>query len=490
MTSILNPTELKQQRRLLVIWCITFLIIFPFLISLGLMMRMNQGGLADLPPNTFYSYMTMHGLGMAGILFSITLGAANYLISSRYVKLKIGFQYFVYFLILIGFLTLIFATIIGGFAAGWYVLYPLPFIGASWPAWSTALTTVSLIVLGVAWLLGSMHVLLALAKRYGGFSRLMGWNYIVGKTPDEPLPPMAMIATVALVPAVLSFLSAAVFLVMFLFQYFEPSLAFDPLFMKNMIFFFGHVIVNITMYLAVGWVYTLLPEYSKRDWGVDRIFAISWNGSFIFIIFAYLHHLYMDFAQPSGLQFAGQIASYLSAVPVTVVTMFGVIGQLYHSKVKWTMVPFVFLLGTMGWAIGGFAALVDSTIYVNKVLHNTLWVPAHFHTYMLAGVVLYIFGFLYYFSTPEAERKTENYSKLGIWIYLIGVYGFLLMFYLGGMNSVPRRYDKYVGITVGDVQSTGMLLARIAAYFVMAILAGLLVMYVSLITRIAKKFNE
>ena len=41
-------------------------------------------------------------------------------------------------------------------------------------------------------------------------------------------------------------------------------------------------------------------------------------------------------------------------------------------------------------AVGGVAAVIDSTVAVNLVFHNTLWVPAHFHTYYLMGVVFMV----------------------------------------------------------------------------------------------------
>lgn len=486
----ISDIEKKKHKKLMLVWCITFLILFPLLILLGLTMRLNQGDVIKLDPGTFYALMTLHGLGMAGVLFSFTLAGLHYLIGTRYAKVSISLGYTLYFLILFGTIGLAVATLIGKFAAGWYLLYPLTFKGTSWESWATALSLVSLIVLGVAWLIGSTHIVHVLAKKYGGIVNTMGWQYFKKEKPSEELPSIALISTISLVPAILSFIVGAVFLILNLLQHFEPSLMFDPLLLKNLVFFFGHTLVNVTMYCAVGWVYCLLPEYTKRDWGVNKVVAISWNGSFFFIMFAYFHHLYMDFSQPTSIQYAGQIASYLSALPATVVTMFGIIAQLYHSKIKWSIIPMAFLLGMGGWAIGGFAALVDTTISINKVLHNTLWVPAHFHTYMLMGVVLFIFGFLYYLAYAEQEVKQDPKQGLGFWIFIIGAYGFLIMFYLGGMHSVPRRYDSYNGISVGKVHQNGAMFAETASVFISILLIGLLIMYITLISRLIKSKNK
>lgn len=486
----INAVEKKRQRKLGVVWCVTFLVLFPLLIVLGLTMRLNQGEMIKLSTGKFYAVMTLHGLGMASVLFSFSLGAISYLIATRYAKLSLAVGYFVYVLFLIGIFGLTIATLMGNFGAGWYVLYPLPFVGTNWPKWSTGLSIISLIILGVTWLIGCLHVLYALAKNYGGIARIFALQYYKKKKPEKELPPIVLISTTSLIPGVLAYLAGAVFLIMYLMQYFEPSLTFNPLLVKNLDFFFGHTLVNITMYIAVGWVYTLLPEFTGREWKLNTVTVIGWNATFIFIIFAYFHHLYMDFVQPLPLQYAGQVISYLSAIPATAVTLFGVIAQFYHSRVKWTIIPEMFLFGGMGWAVGGFAAVVDSTIAVNKVFHNTLWVPAHFHTYLLMGVVPFILAFLYYFICAKEDPAKDRHARIGFWLFILGAYGFLLMFYLGGMYSIPRRFSDYAGIGLNSVHQIGEHLAEIAVIFISLLLIGLLLMYVTIFINLFNKNNR
>jgi len=483
----LNPSEYKQQRKLMVLWSLTLLVLFPLLIVLGLIMRLNQGGVLHLPLNTFYAVMTLHGLGMAGLLFSFSLAGLHYLVGTRYARTSVKLGYFVFGGVVAGVVGLAVATLVGGFAAGWYLLYPLPFKGASWAAWTSGLTFVSLLILGLAWLVGCVHVVRALAGEYGGFFRLMGWRYLRAQEPAEELPPLALISVVSLVPGILAWIAGAVFLVMFFFQLFEPSLEFDALALKNLLFFFGHTLVNITIYCAVGWVYTLFPKFSGRAWKLTKVTVIAWNATFFFIIFAYFHHLYMDFAQPVSVQITGQIVSYFSAVPATAVTIFGVIAQVYHSKIKWGVIPLSFFFGALGWALGGVAAVVDSTIAVNKVLHNTLWVPAHFHTYMLMGVVLFILGFLYDLAFSEGGKDNGPRAGFGFWAFVTGAYGFLLMFYLGGMNSIPRRFAEYSTMGIASSHAIGALLARVAAGFVVLALIGIVTMGFSLGRRLLRE---
>lgn len=210
---------------------------------------------------------------------------------------------------------------------------------------------------------------------------------------------------------------------------------------------------------------------------MNRLVAIAWNATLLFVLFAYFHHLYMDFAQPKGLQIFGQVASYGSSVPATAVTIFGVGSQLYRSGIRWSFTPLAFATGIVGWAIGGVAAVVDSTIAVNSLFHNTLWVPAHFHTYFLVGYVLMLLGFLNHIRQSWSERLAIG----GLITMLAGGYGFLLMFYLGGMAGVPRRFASYSAISFGSIAHTGATLASYAAAFASVFLLGTLILCFSLV---------
>ncbi len=487
----LTIKEKKQQKKLINIWVITFLLAFPLLITLGLLMRLSQGEVTETSPIDFYMYMTLHGLGMIGVLFSFAFAGLWYLVSTRFVKLNHKLGYFIYILILIGLIGLTIATLIGKYGPGWYMLYPLPFINTFWKDWATILATLSLIVMGVAWLIGILHVLSAMAKEYGGFSNLLGWQYLKkGKEAKKELPPLIMITTIALIPGIFAVIAAAILLILFLMQVFEPSLSFDALMMKNLVMFFGHIVANITMYCAVGWVYHILPEFTGRKITTNKVLVYSWNATFFLIVFAFFHHMYMDFVQPLPFQILGQLASYASPIPATAITMFTVISQLYKSKVNWGEVPLMFLIGVAGWAIGGFAAVVDSTIAFNSVLHNTLWVPAHFHTYMLMGVIPFILAFLFYITSSKNNVNGSLFTKLGFWIFTIGSYAFLLMFYLGGVKSIPRRYSSYAGVQLEQVSDIGKQLAHYASYMVYVLLLGLLLMYISIFMRLISKKSE
>ncbi len=113
---------------------------------------------------------------------------------------------------------------------------------------------------------------------------------------------------------------------------------------------------------------------------------------------------------------------------------------------RWTLPPTLLYLGVMGWAIGGVAAVIDSTVMVNSRFHNTLWVPAHFHTYYVMGVVLMILGAVFHVAADLSKLpESRPLTRAIVTTVGVGGYGFLLMFYLAGVAGVPRRYRRLPG---------------------------------------------
>jgi len=150
-----------------------------------------------------------------------------------------------------------------------------------------------------------------------------------------------------------------------------------------------------------------------------------------------------------------------------------VIAQVYRSGMAWRFVPLCLCLGIVGWVIGGFAAVVDSTIAVNFAYHNTLCVPGHFHAYYLVGYFLMLWGFLYEFSGAVSDR----FGKAGLALILVGGYGFLLMFFLGGALGVPRRFAAYGSIPIPSLAANSERMASVASAFIVLLIIGLLAIF-------------
>ena len=471
MTPTANADLYSQQlTRVTLTWVLTALVLFPILAVLGLLMRVLQAGFfAATPPEWFYAVMTLHGLGMVGLWFVAGMAGVCVLMAS-YARPTIAVSWIAYAATLIGVVLLIAATLIGRLGVGWYFLYPLPFhSGGTWPSWATAFLFAALGIMGVGWTLWAGDLLLAIAKRYR-LSDALGWQYLRGGTTPE-VPPLVIITTVSAIGVLAGLVAAVVVLTLVAVEQFATGVANDALLIKNLTFYFGHMLVNITMYFGVGMVYEIMPAYTGRPWKSNALVAGSWNLVLFLVMFAYLHHLYMDFAQPEWLQVTGQLASYLISVPAAVVTIFSTLALVYGSNMQWKLPSVMLYLGVMGWAIGGVAAVIDSTVTVNSRFHNTLWVPAHFHTYYVMGVVLMILGAVFHLATALSKLPERiQLTRAIVTTVGVGGYGFLLMFYLAGVAGVPRRYAAYPAEA-----AQGIFYAKLSLAFIAVLLGGALI---------------
>ena len=434
--------ESLKTRKITSVWIVIVLALFIVAIILGILMRLNQGTIIQQSPVTFYGNMTTHGLTMIGIWFVAGMAAVNYLME-RYVKTSYGVNLFALICTIIGVLMLWSSTFIGHFHAGWTFLYPLPF-KVAWAQWATPVFLSSLVVLGVGWLVWSVSLMSQILKKYT-LSQAFAWQHFK-KNPAVETPPFILITMVTLVGVIACLLAAVLLLVLLFAEYFSNgSFVNDALLLKNLTYFFGHTIANEMLYLGLAVIYELFAEVSGRPkWKTTWYVAVAWNLSLVFILTAFFHHLYMDFVQPEGLQIVGQLASYLASLPAAGVTVFSILVAVYRTKINWSLTNLLFFIGVAGWVIGGLGAVIDATISNNFVLHNTLWVPAHFHTYNAMGNVLFSLGFFHWFAHKfDVGFNIDKNAMLKLTLILFGGIGFLLAFYIGGADSIPRRYSNY-----------------------------------------------
>jgi len=450
-------------------WIIIVLALFVFAIVLGILMRLNQAEVITQSPVTFYGNMTTHGLTMIAIWFVAGMAAIHY-IMQRYVETSFKANLFAMIFTIIGVVMLLTSTLIGDFHAGWTFLYPLPF-KVMWAKWATPLFLASLGVLAIGWLVWSLSMVTSMLKKYS-IREVFAWQHLSRKTPEKATPPFILISMITLVGIVACLLAAVVLLVLLFGEFFSTgSIVNDALLMKNLTYFFGHTIANEMLYLGLAVIYELFGVISGQGkWKTTWYVALAWNFTLFFVLTAYFHHLFMDFVQPEIFQIIGQLSSYLASIPAAAVTIFSVIVAVYKKPVKWSIPLLLFFTGVAGWVIGGLGAVIDATISNNFVLHNTLWVPAHFHSYNAMGNVLFSMGFFSWF-VAEISGKPGNkkLSTTMMGLLIIGGIVFLAVFYIGGADSIPRRFSSYpVEFT------TGATLAYVGAIAAMVYLVAIL----------------
>ena len=420
-------------------------VVFALMMIFGLIMRAAQGEMITLDPTLFYQILTAHGAGMVGTA-GLTGAAILWYFLGRYVPLAPAIFHVFMGFFLLGVVLILGGIFVGGFGGGWTFLFPLPALsGGAWEAGAAASFILGYTAIGIGFLLFYLEVGRQLIAVYGSFSRALGLPIAFGTEDASDGPPPAVIAAAAVtVFNTIGIVVGAAVLVSSLVNLYVPAFAVDALFAKNMIYFFGHVFINASIYMAVIAVYEIIPDYTGRPWKTTRLFVIAWLSVLLFVMAVYPHHLLQDMVMPGWMLVMGQVVSYFSGIPLLAVTAFSLCLYLRGSGIRWDLASALLVLGVAGWSVGSAPAIIDGMISVNKLMHNTQWVPGHFHIYLLLGEVAMSFGFMAWLVKSERETGLSGLDRGMLWTYVVGAAGFTLMFLISGALSVPRRWAVHL----------------------------------------------
>ena len=463
-------------RRGIVLYLAAFGAVLVLMALVGALMRAAQAGIVTLSPSLFYSFMTAHGIAMVGIA---GLGGASILwyYLRQHVTLTTSVLYLNLICFLLGAVILLGGIFVGGFATGWTFLYPLPqHSSGQWGPGAAAAYLGGLLLIGAGFLIFYLDVLRGVRARFGSLGRAMGWPQLFARSSEEPPPATVVAATVASIVNVLALLTGATILVLELIAVFNNGFALDPLLAKNLTYFFGHVFINAAIYQSVIAIYEVLSRDTGRPWKASRPFLIAWAATLALVLAVYPHHFLMDFVMPRWILVMGQVLSYMSGFPVLLATAYGVLTIIRRSGIRWSLSSSLLVLSAFGWAAGVIPAIIDSTIVVNAVMHNTLWVPGHFHFYIILGQTAMVLAFANDLADQGRTAPLSAMDRATFWLYAAGGLGFVAVFLYSGQFGVPRRYAAYLPEWVG--------LAKLGALFGLAAALGLLLLVVRFFRRI------
>lgn len=471
------PAIGNHERQRMVAWLFggTAATLFFLMAIGGVLMRLNQAEAINLGPEAFYRIMTLHGAGMIVTAVIGTSGGLWYVVRDT-LPLSVPRMLAAWLFIVLGALIVLISTLLLGFASAWTFLWPLPFMSAGqWGDPAAAGYLLGLALVAVGFLIFSIDLVTKTIRHYGSLSRACGWAYLRDHD-DSPPPPPVLAAFVIGVQGIVTTTMAFPVVFAQLTRAIEADTYINALWAKELTYQYGHTLANLTIYLGAGMVYVLLPRYVGRPWKTTKPIAFAWLATFVIVLTAYFHHLYMDFAQPVWMSMIGMVASSAAAVPVAVVTMYTGLMLVWGSKFRWTLAGTLFFLGFFGWAVGGVGAVMDSLIPLNFRLHNTLWVPAHFHSYMLLGVVLWILALVTHLFERAAGRPSSQFTSVAApSLILGGGVTFIGMWYISGAAGVPRRYAEHFGgvQTLDAIASVGAIVLLFGVVLIFFEWAGL-----------------
>jgi len=417
-------------------------------------------------PTVYFASVSTHGVLMAFVLTIFFIMGFGYTIASTSLKQPVWnkpLAWGAFWLALFG-VVLAAVPLLSGKASVLYTFYPPMVAHAAFYIGAT------LLVVG-SWIWCVIMLVM--------FSQWKKAN------PGQNVP-LAMFATAA--NALLWLWASAGVALEVLFQLIPFSLGWidniDPGLSRTLFAWTLHPIVYFWLIPAYTAFYVFVPKQAGSFLFSDEMARMAFIVLAVFALPIGFHHLYMDPEQAKGWKLLHGIGTFVVALP-TLVTGFTVIASLeiagrlrggkglfgWIGTLPWTN-PMVLavILSLLMLIFGGFGGIVNASYAMNAMVHNTAWVPGHFHLIFAGTTVIMYFAVAYYL-WPLLVRKplfSSSMALVQLWTWFIGMSVLTTPWHVLGLLGQPRR--------ISAVAYNNLLTLSWKPYDLMMILGGMILL--------------
>ncbi|MFC5573335.1 cytochrome o ubiquinol oxidase subunit I [Xenophilus aerolatus] len=409
----------------------------------AIMMRLQQAmafgdNMGYLPPHHYDQVFTAHGVIMIFfVAMPLVTGLMNYLVPLQIGARDVAFPFlnnFSFWMTTAGAVLVMMSLFLGEFStAGWLALSMLgnqnPGVGLDYYIWA-------LQIAGVGTTLSGINLLVTIVKMRAPGMDLM----------KMPIFTWTSLCTNALIVASFPILTAAlVFMSLDRYlgtNFFTNHLGGNPMLYVNLIWIWGHPEVYILVLPAFGVFSEVVATFSgKRLFGyTSMVYATVCITILSYLV--WLHHFFTMGSGASVNSFFG-ITTMIISIP-TGAKIFNWLFTMYRGRIRFT-VPMLWTIGFMcTFAIGGMTGVLLAVPPADFVLHNSLFLIAHFHNVIIGGVVFAMFaGINYWFPKAFGYKLDEFWGKCSFWFWLVGFWVAFTPLYVLGLMGVTRRANHF-----------------------------------------------
>ncbi|MEA1648488.1 cytochrome o ubiquinol oxidase subunit I [Nitrospirillum sp. BR 11164] len=438
-----------DHKRIGVMYCLLALVMLLRGFSDAIMMRSHLAfaggdGQGYLPPDHYNQIFSAHGAIM--IFFTampFMVGLMNFVVPLQLGVRDVAFPTLnsvSFWLTASGALLINASLVIGEFArTGWLAYPPLselrfsPGVGVDYYLWSLQIS-------GVGTLLSGVNLVTTILKmRAPGmtYTRMpvFCWTALASN--------LLIVATFPVLTATFALLTLDRYLG---FHFFTNDLGGNPMMYINLIWIWGHPEVYILILPAFGVFSEVVSTFSGKPLFGYRSMILATMVICVLSCVVWLHHFFTMGAGANVNGFFG-IMTMVIAVP-TGVKVFNWLFTLYGGRVRYE-VPVLWSISFMvTFVIGGLTGVLLSVPPVDWVLHNSLFLVAHFHNVAIGGVLFGAFtGYTYWFPKAFGFKLHEGFGKAAFWCWTIGFYLAFMPLYALGLMGMTRRVQHWDDLT-------------------------------------------
>ncbi|MGI4730261.1 MAG: cytochrome o ubiquinol oxidase subunit I [Janthinobacterium lividum] len=444
----------------------------------AIMMRLQQAmAFGDnqgfLPAHHYDQVFTAHGVIMIFfVAMPMVTGLMNFVVPLQIGARDVSFPYLnnlSFWFTAAGAAIVMTSLFVGEFArTGWLAMAPLsgteysPDVGVDYYIWS-------LQVAGIGTLLSGVNLLATIVKMRAPGMTMMKmpifcWTALCTN--------VLIVASFPVLTAVLALLSLDRYLGTALFT---NELGGNPMMYTNLIWIWGHPEVYILILPAFGIFSEITSTFSgKRLFGyTSMVYATVCITILAYLV--WLHHFFTMGSGASVNSFFG-ITTMVISIP-TGAKIFNWLFTMYRGRVRFEL-PMMWTVAFMlTFVIGGMTGVLLAMPPADFVLHNSLFLVAHFHNVIIGGTLFGMFaGINYWFPKAFGFKLDEWWGKVSFWSWVVGFYFAFMPLYVLGLMGVTRRLRHFDD---PSLQIWFVIAAFGAALVFVGILAFLVQIYVS-----------
>ncbi|MBF5058186.1 cytochrome o ubiquinol oxidase subunit I 2 [Alcanivorax sp. 521-1] len=411
----------------------------------AIMMRIQQawavGDAAGyLPPDHYDQIFTAHGVIMIFfVAMPMITGIMNYVVPLQIGARDVAFPFlnnFSFWMTTSGAVLVMMSLFVGEFAkTGWLAYPPVsgiiksPGVGVDYYIWA-------LQIAGVGTLLSGVNLLVTIVKmRAPGMSLMrmpvFSWTALCTN--------VLIVAAFPVLTAVLAMLALDRYLGT---AFFTSDLGGNVMMYINLIWIWGHPEVYILILPAFGVFSEIVSTFSRK-----RLFgyASMVYATVVITVLSYmvwLHHFFTMGSGPTVNSFFG-ITTMIISIP-TGAKVFNWLFTMYRGRIEME-VPMLWTLGfIITFVIGGMTGVLLAVPPADFVLHNSLFLVAHFHNVIIGGVLFGMFaGITYWYPKAFGYKLDPFWGKMSFWFWTIGFYFAFMPLYVLGLMGVTRRMNHF-----------------------------------------------
>ena len=411
----------------------------------AIMMRLHQAmafgdATGYLPPHHYDQIFTAHGVIMIFfVAMPLVTGIMNYLIPLQIGTRDVAFPFlnnFSFWMTTGGAVLLMVSLFVGEFAkTGWLAYPPLsgilqsPGVGVDYYIWA-------LQIAGVGTLLSGVNLLVTIVKMRAPGMSLMKMPVF---TWTSLCTNILIVAAFPVLTAVLAMLSMDRYLDT---AFFTNDLGGNAMMYVNLIWIWGHPEVYILILPVFGIFSEIVSTYSRKPLFGYTSMVYATVVITVLSYLVWLHHFFTMGSGASVNSFFG-ITTMIISIP-TGAKIFNWLFTMFRGRIRFD-VPMLWTVGFMvTFVIGGMTGVLLAVPPVDFVLHNSLFLIAHFHNVIIGGVLFGLFaGITYWFPKATGYKLDEFWGKMSFWFWLIGFYFAFMPLYVLGLMGVTRRVSHF-----------------------------------------------